>query len=125
MRPARVIVAGWAALAIAGCGPTPPQAPFHEAQKLDSATSGIATACGETYQVTAFSGDHRHDLETLESTATTAANKLAGVYHRNPAWIYQGDTIEQIVHDGISMLRECGLHRAATALTQATQRRHS
>lgn len=118
MRLGRPIVVGGVALAIAGCGPTPPQAPFHEAQKLDSATSGIATACGESYQVTAFAGDHRRDLKTLEATATTAANKLAGVYLRNPAWIYQGDTIEEIVHDGISMLRECGLHRAATALTR-------
>ncbi len=125
MRPGRLIVVGGVALAIAGCGATPPQAPFRDAQKLDSATSGIATACGETYQVTAFPGDHRRDLETLEATATTAAKKLAGVYKRNPAWIYQGDTIAEIVTDGVSMLRECGLHGAAAALTHGTQRRGS
>ena len=30
-----------AALALAACGPTPPQAPLPYAKKLDSATSGI------------------------------------------------------------------------------------
>ncbi len=113
------------ALILAGCGATPPQAPLPQAMKLDSATSGIATACGLTYQVTAFPGDHRADLETLEATATTSARKLASVYARDPAWIYQGETVGEILHDGVSLLRACGLHGAASALSAAASRRAS
>lgn len=113
------------AVILCGCGPPPPQAPFSAAKKLDSATSGIANACGLTYQVTAFPGDHRADLQALEATATTSARKLAGVYGRNPAWIYQGETVAEIVHDGVSMLRTCGLRDAAGALSAAASRRAS
>jgi hypothetical protein len=104
-----------------GCGPTPPQAPLAQAKKLDSSTSTISTACGESYQVTAFPGDHRRDLQTLEATAASAAHKLAGVYRLNPAWIYQGETVAKIVQDGISSLHGCGLHGAATELARLTQ----
>jgi hypothetical protein len=110
------------ALGGAGCGATPPQAPFAQAKKLDSATGDIATACGLTYQVTAFPGDHRAELANLEASATSSARKLASVYRRNPAWIYQGDTVGKIVDDGIAMLRACGLHDAAAALSTATAR---
>jgi hypothetical protein len=110
---------------LAGCGPTPPQAPLGQAKKLDSATSGISTACGLSYQVTAFPGDHQSDLETLEANATTSARKLASVYTRNPAWIYQGETVGEILNDGVSMLRACGLRDAASALSAAASRRAS
>lgn len=120
MRWRDLIVGGSAALAVAGCGATPSQAPFPQAKKLDAATSGVAAACGESYQVSAFAGGNRGDLSSFEETATTAARKLAGVYNRNPAWIYQGETIRQLVQDGILMLRGCGLNRAAAALSRAT-----
>ncbi len=107
-----------AAMAIAGCGATPPQAPLAFAQKLDRATSGISTACGEAYQVTAFSGDHAQDLATLRATAKSSATKLATVYARNPDWIYQGQTVSEIVHDGVSDLRQCGLGEAAAPLLE-------
>ncbi len=109
------------ALAIggAGCGPTPPQAPFAQAKKLDSATGDIAAACGLSYQVTAFPGNHRADLANLEASATSGARKLASVYRRNPAWIYQGETVGKLVHDGVAMLRACGLDDAASALARA------
>ncbi len=55
--------------------------------------------------MTAFSGDHRADLANLEASATSSARKLASVYRRNPAWIYQGETVGKIVHDGVAMLR--------------------
>ena len=105
---------------VSACGATPPQAPFHEAQKLDKSTSGISTACGETYQVTAFGGDHRRHLETLEATATSNARKLASVYRRNPAWIYQGETVAAIVKDAVSTLSDCGLDGAKATLTHLT-----
>jgi hypothetical protein len=111
-----------AALALAACGPTPPQAPLHYAKKLDSATSGISTACGLAEQVSAFSGQHHRDLITLEVTAGNSSLKLASVYHKNPAWIYQGETVRQIVTDSVSYLGSCGLHGAQTELKRATGR---
>ena len=104
------------ALAGAGCGATPPQAPLAQAKKLDSATGDISTDCGLTYQVTAFPGDHRAAVANLDASATASARKLASVYARNPAWIYQGDTVRQIVDDGFVMLRTCGLTGAARVL---------
>jgi hypothetical protein len=108
------------AVSLAGCGPPPPQAPFAQAQKLDASTSDIATECGLTYQVTAFAGDHRKDLANLESQATASARSLASVFTRNPAWIYQGETIRQIVGDAIDMLHFCGLGDAERTLRRAT-----
>jgi hypothetical protein len=113
------------ALGAAGCGPTPPQAPFAQAKKLDSATSDIATACGLTYQITAFPGDHRAELANLEGSATSSTRKLASVYARNPGWIYQGETVGEIVHDAVAMLRACGLRDAAGALSAAASGRAS
>lgn len=111
------------AISIVACGATPPQAPLPYAKKLDSATSGISTACGEADQVTAFPGDHRDDLITLEATASTSVRKLAAVAARKPAWIYQGETVRQIVHDSATMLGSCGLRRAQAKLLRATAKR--
>jgi hypothetical protein len=108
-------------LVLAGCGATPPQAPLRYAKKLNDTTSNISTACGEAYQVTAFPGAHRALLDTLEATAMTAGQRLAGIYHRNPAWIYQGETVGEIVHDASAMLGACGLLQAKAALAHATQ----
>jgi hypothetical protein len=114
--------AGLAAVVLAGCGPLPPQAPLPMAQKLDKGTSGISTACGEAYQVTAFPGNHRRDLATLRATAETSARKLALVDSRNPNWIYQSQTVAEIVHDAEADLRSCGLGSAANALRRALHR---
>ena len=119
----RALVVSAIALTLASCGPTPPQAPLEFAKKLDSATSGISTACGLAYQADAFGGDHRAEKITLEVTAASSAQKLAGVYRHNPAWIYQGETVREIVGDSYSMLGACGLHGAQAALKRATSRR--
>jgi hypothetical protein len=111
------------ALAMTGCGPQQPQAPLPQAKKLDESLSGISTACGETYQLTAFPGKREPYLATLEATAISDSQKLTSVYARNPAWIYQGETVGQIVKDSISALRSCGLERAATALARGTKSR--
>jgi hypothetical protein len=103
-------------LAATACGATPPQAPFRQAKALDSATSGIAFACGEAYQVTAFPGDHVKDLEPVRSAATRSAAKLARVDALNPDWVYQGQTVAEIVHDGTADLGACGLEDAADVL---------
>jgi hypothetical protein len=124
MRPrhrSAALVTTLLALAVSACGATPPQAPLPQAKKLDSSTSGISTACGETYQVTAFPGNHRRDLATLDATATSSARKLASVYRRNPAWIYQGETVAAIVKDALSMLSDCGLPGAKATLAHLSR----
>jgi hypothetical protein len=108
------------AVTIVACGPTPPQAPYPEAKKLDSATSGISTTCGLSSQVTAFPPADRKDLITLDAVATEDARKLARVYNKNPSWIYQGETVRQIVKDSLTALHACGLHGAAETLRSRT-----
>lgn len=106
----------FAAVSVAGCGATPPQAPFHQAQRLDVSTGGISTACGESYQIRQFEpGDHR-GLATLEATALHEARKLASVNALNPQWIYQGETVRQIVAQAVTYLQQCGLSAAAAPL---------
>jgi hypothetical protein len=109
-------------VAIAACGPTPPQAPLPYAKKLDASTSDISTACGEASQVTAFPGYNPSELNGIESAAERSARKLASVYRRGPEWIYQGETVGEIVVDAKRMLSDCGLRPALDALTQATRR---
>ncbi len=119
--PARARLAAIAAAVwLAGCGPPPPQAPPSQAKKLDASTSDLSTECGLTYQVTAFGGDHREDLANLESQAVASARSLASVYRRNPDWIYQGETVRQIVTDAVAMLHACGLTQAERKLRRAT-----
>ena len=104
------------ALALAGCGPLPPQAPLREAQKLTNATGGIAFACGQAFRLTAFGGMHAPGLAALDTKATSSARKLRGVAERNPDWIYQGETVADIATAGAQKLRGCGLGRAAGVL---------
>lgn len=121
LRSAPSLLAALAAtVALTACGPTPPQAPAHEAKKLDASTSDISTECGLAYQVTAFPGDHHKELANLEANAFVSVHSLASVYHRNPAWIYQGETVGQVVVDAVTMLKACGLGHAASALEHAT-----
>ena len=107
-------------LALAACGPTPPQAPLPYAKKLDDSTSGISTACGLSDQLLAFPGNHQVDLATLEATASAKARKLGFVYARNPAWIYQGETVREIVRDSLLTLRQCSLPQAAAILARVS-----
>jgi hypothetical protein len=120
-RSAHPLLAALAAtITLSACGPTPPQAPFHEAKKLDASTSDISTECGLAYQVTAFPGDHHKELANLEAKAFVSVHSLASVYHGNPSWIYQGETVREIVSDALSMLHACGLSQAERTLRQAT-----
>ena len=114
-----LLVAG---AALSACGSTAGQAPLKQAMELSVATGGISTACGLAYQTTAF---QKSDLETLEATASNSATKLASVYAKNRAWIYQGESVDQIVEDSIAMLNACGLHRSAGVLSAAASRRAS
>jgi hypothetical protein len=107
---------------LAACGSTPPQAPLQYAKKLDASTSDISTACGEAAQVTAFPDYRPSELTAIEGAAQRSARKLASVYRRNPAWIYQGETVGEIVVDAKRMLSSCGLGPALQTLKQATRR---
>jgi hypothetical protein len=120
MKLKRLTAAPAVALVLAACGATPPQAPSKQAMKLSVATSGISTTCGLTYQATAFPGNHKAELAVLEKKIAPNVEKLASVYARNPAWIYQGETVGQIVVDSLSMLHTCGLTRAEQTLLRAT-----
>jgi hypothetical protein len=122
LRPRALAAGTLAAGALAACGPLPPQAPFRQAQRLDSATGGIAFACGEAFQITAFPGDHARDLAPVRALAVRRARRLAAVDARNPDWIYQGQTVAEIVANGVTDLRSCGLGDAARVLQRAARR---
>jgi hypothetical protein len=111
------------AFVLAACGATPPQPPSKQAMKLSVATSGISTTCGLTYEATAFPGSHKPELAVLEKKVSSNVEKLASVYARNPAWIYQGETIRQVVVDAVAMLQACGLTEAAETLERATSKK--
>jgi hypothetical protein len=119
----RMLAVSALVLLVTACAGTSSQAPLNEAKKLGVSTSGISTACGLAFQATAFPGAHKKDLETLEATAASSAKKLASVYVRNQAWIYQGDTVRQIVAQALSMLSSCGLTKAQSALAHETYAR--
>jgi hypothetical protein len=119
-RLVRLVVAVSVMLVAGGCGATPPQAPPRQAAKLDSSLSAISTACGLADQLSAFPPAPPAQLAALEATATRSAAKLASVFHDNPAWIYQGETVRTIVGDSLATLAACRLTQARTALAQQT-----
>lgn len=112
-------------LLVTACGGMSSSVPLKEAKKLSVSTGAISTACGLAFQATAFPGAHKKDLETLEATAASGAKKLASVYARNQAWIYQGQTVRAIVGEALSMLSTCGLTKAQSALAHAITKKHS
>ena len=117
MRPSLTTIAVIAVTILAGCGPLPPQAPSGIAARIGSATGDISTLCGDAYQVQAFGGQHASQLSGLDAIATASAHNLAGVERIDPRWIYQGQTVAEIVHNSIAYLRACHLRRSADALT--------
>jgi hypothetical protein len=118
----RTLVIALVAVAVAGCGPTPPQAPRAQAKKLSASTGDISTECGLTYQITAFPGHHGKDLASLETQAKASVRSLASVYAKNPKWIYQGETVGEIVTDAAAMLHACGLNNAERMLVRIVSR---
>jgi len=106
-------------LALLGCGAPPPQVPGVQANRVSSALTGIAEACGEAYQQGIAHSKHP-DLTSIEATATMRAQELAKVFNGDPEGIYQAQTLRQIVAQGIAYLHECGLTQAAAALERQT-----
>ena len=108
-------------VAATGCASPGTPAPSSQAAKLSVATSDIATACGYADELTAF-GDHHVSLSSEEAMAAQGASKLAGVYARSHAWIYQGESIGGVVNGSIALLGECGLPGARTTLLRTEGR---
>jgi len=110
------------AVSLSACGAKEPQAPKVQAERVAAALEGIAAACGESYQQLAFArsptapGGERTPSAPLQSAATRRAQELADVYVQNPAWIYQSETLRQLVAQSVSRLRECALSEAALHL---------
>jgi hypothetical protein len=118
---ASAIAIGSIVLGVAGCGGGGPHAPPRQSLELGHATGGISTACGRAYRVVEFPDHDRAKLDELASSAGKSARKLASVYRRNPAWVYQGETVNQLVEDSISYLRSCHLERPAALLIRLTR----
>jgi hypothetical protein len=117
----RLIALGALAL-LAGCGPTPPQAPGPQAHRLNMALSAISTACGHATEIQAFSHDKRA-LTITEHQAQRQIPAIARVYRQNPAWIFQGKTVAELVQMSAGFLDECGLHQAARRMRAAKSSR--
>jgi hypothetical protein len=100
---------------LAGCGPTPPQAPGPQAHQLNMALSAISGACGHAIEIQAFSSNPR-DLAISERQAEAQIPTVAKVYRQNRGWIFQGKTVSELVQMSITYLDECGLHGAAGRL---------
>lgn len=102
------------------CGPPPPQVPASLANTVSTSVSDLSEACGQAYQAFA-PGGAAADLTPLEQQATTAGLDLARIEQRNPAWIYQGDTLQQVVALSVRRLLECRLNVAAARIERETQ----
>jgi hypothetical protein len=122
-RPLAWVSAAALAIAVAGCGAAPPQAPPGYEKKLGVSTSGISTACGKAYLLRAFGGSHATGMKGLDAAAAHSAHTLALVDRRDPRWIFLGETVRAIVSDSASMLDSCGLHRARARLLRETRGR--
>ena len=109
-----------AAVALAcGCGPTPPQAPGPQAHRLNQALSTFSTACGHAAEVSAFSKS-KALMAGLDHLAESKVPTLVAIWRRNRNWVFQGKTVDQLVHTSVSFMTECGLHEAAARLQAAT-----
>jgi hypothetical protein len=115
----RGLTAAILATSLAACGATPPQAPGPVAHVLNESLSGISTACGHAAEVLTFTNDQRA-LAALELQARKQVDVLAAVYKRNPSWIFQGKSVNDLVVMTNTYLDECGLHRAAVRLRRLT-----
>lgn len=115
----RGLIAAAAAAALAGCGPTPPQAPGPQAHQLNESLSEISSACGTAAEIQAFSNDPKA-MAASERQAAKQVDTLAAIYKRNSSWVFQGKSVGQLVVMTNTYLDECGLHGAAARLRRLT-----
>jgi hypothetical protein len=123
-RRAAPLLVGAMLLLLAGCAPPGTPVQKIQAAKLGVATSSISAACGYAWELTAFGGPHPHGLAEQESTAASAAHKLAMVYAHSPSDIYEGESVGSILSDTITLLDECGLTQAKKVLQHALAVHH-
>ena len=108
--------------ALAGCGPTPPQAPGPEAHRLNKALSTFSSACGHAAEIQEFTNDARA-MTITEHQAQKQIGPLIDIYRRNPDWIFQGKSVAELVQMSSKFLDECGLHVAARRLRKSASAR--
>ncbi len=111
-----------AAAVTAGCAQPGTQAPKPQAARLFHASGDISLACGYAEELTAFGGPHPGGLGAQEAMAVSGARLLIDVWSRERTWVYQGETINGMVSDSISLLGDCGLPDAQRFLQRAISR---
>jgi hypothetical protein len=116
----RLIALAGALALLPGCGATPPQAPGPQAHQLNSALGAISTACGHASEIQEYTNDAR-DMTITEHQAESQIPTLVRIYKQNPAWIFQGKSVGDLVVMTQTFLDECGLHNAAARLRKATK----
>jgi hypothetical protein len=107
-KPSRLAVLLMLAVLGTGCGAQEPQPPAVQANRIASALTGITEACAEHQQeltLPRFGSPSRGPLEAAHMRAV----ELARVFTENPDWVYQGQTLREVVAGTISYLRECHL----------------
>jgi predicted small lipoprotein YifL len=97
------------ALALAGCSQAGPQAPLPDAQKINTMTGDISTACGLFTQLNAFPPPPHHEVVALRTSAASALRQLAAIDHAHPQWRFDGVAMPKILEQAHAMLRDCGL----------------
>src|SRR4051794_32177917 len=107
---------------VAGCGPTPPQAPGPEAHRLNKALSTFSSACGHATEIQEFTNDAR-EMTITEHQAQRQIGPLVRIYRQNPDWIFQGKSVAELVQMSGTFLDECGLHVAGRRLRKAASSR--
>lgn len=115
------LIAAAVAVLAAGCSQPGQQAPKPQAARLFHATGDISLACGYAEELTAFGGPHPPGLGTQETMAVFGAHMLLKVWSHSRTWVYQGETINQVVSDSISLLGTCGLTSAQHFLERAIE----
>jgi hypothetical protein len=123
-RGAAAMIALALATAIAGCAKPGTPVPSKQSDELDVATSRISVACGYEEELTATGAPNRAELAWIQSIAVSGAQKLAFVYARDQADIYQGESVGAIVGDSISLLAGCRLPAARHVLEHALAEHH-
>ena len=109
-----------AALALAGCSVSGPQAPLAYAKKINTVTGDISSACGVLEQVSAFPPPPASDIRSLQADAASAARQLAAIDRGHPGWRFDGVDMRTVVNQARTMLRSCGLESVAEQLKHET-----
>jgi hypothetical protein len=123
-RRTRILPVVAALLVTTACAPPGTPVQKIQAARLGVATSSISAACGYAWELTAFGGRHPKGLAAQQSTAVSAANKLATVYSHSPSEIYEGESVGSILSDTITLLDECGFPKAKRVLQKALANPH-